>query len=330
MRRLLLGLSAAFVFSSLTLASCSDDSFTSTCENTLTCASGSGGADGSGGSAGGSSTGGSSEGGASACDPKCSGDEPVCDEEASGGPECVGCLVNDDCADNPNGTLCDADEKKCVECLELGDCTELTASACTEGQCAKCTDDDHCERFMDTPVCELDSGTCVACTKETEEERCGDYSCSSLTHTCTGKKVGLLDACDACEADSECATGRKCLKQTFSGTDVGYFCFVDQAAEACGNTDATKRPYRNPTELTSIDGATATYCMPPTTTTCQGIRDTQNVSCTTDADCGVDDLNDGYCPTIGTGANLCTYQCNGGIDCGGTLLCAGSPQHCRP
>jgi hypothetical protein len=121
------------------------------------------------------------------------------------------------------------------------------------------------------------------------------------------------------------------VKQTFDETDVGYFCFLDQAENACGNTDTTRRPYSTPTELTSIDGTKATYCLPPSTTTCPGIRDTRNIPCTTNDDCGVDGLTDGYCPTSGTGAGLCTYLCGGGADCASpSLVCGGSPQHCRP
>lgn len=76
--------------------------------------------------------------------------------------------------------------------------------------------------------------------------------------------------------------------------------------------------------------ASRTYCMPPTTTTCEGIRDTQSVSCTMDSECGIDGLDDGYCPLVGTGALACSYRCGGAFDCADPLGCGGTPQHCRP
>jgi hypothetical protein len=117
---------------------------------------------------------------------------------------------------------------------------------------------------------------------------------------------------------------------TFAGTDVGYFCFLDSAMGGCGDTDSARRPYRTRSELTSIDGVTATYCMPPVTTTCQGIRDTQSESCTMDSECGEPGLDDGYCPLLGTGMLACSYRCGGAFDCASPLTCGGVPQHCQP
>lgn len=194
------------------------------------------------------------------------------------------------------------------------------------GQCVDCNTTDDC----DDGVCDLTAHRCVECTRETEEEQCGQFSCSSLTQTCTTTLRGNRDTCDPCEADSECITGRRCVLHTFAGDEVGHFCFLEQGTVGCGNTVPERRPYRRPVDLTSIDNVDATYCLPPVTTTCQGIRDTQSKACDASDECGVEGLNDGYCPDAGTGQGACSYLCDGGFDCGGTLECAGTPQHCRP
>lgn len=278
------------------------------CTVRLTCPSdeggGGSGGDATGGGGGSTSLGGSGTGGAAdPCD-ACDGATPFCD-----------------------------DAKECVECLETTDCDDPTKSVCDEGACVGCEENADCERFADTPVCDEGSGACVECTPDTEAARCGDFTCSSLTNTCTNQEPGLLDACDACESDSQCAPDRMCVQHRFGvdETDVGYFCFLVKGATGCGDTVELRRPYRRSVEAISLDGsALETYCFPPATTTCEGIRDTQNKSCTQDSECGVPELNDGYCPTTGPGAGLCSYPCGGGVDCNGVLSCGGSPQHCRP
>lgn len=225
--------------------------------------------------------------------------------------------------------LCN-DAGECVGCLTDNDCSNPTP-VCNEGTCTGCTAHADCaERDDDALSCDASTGRCEACTPDTEEERCGPFSCSSVTLTCTTTMRGNQDTCDSCEADSECASGRKCVMHTFDGTEVGYFCFLDSADGGCGDSDMARRPYRTRVELTSIDGIEATYCMPPVTTTCEGIRDTQSTSCTMDSECGADELSDGYCPNVGSGMGLCSYRCGGAVDCADPLSCGGTPQHCRP
>lgn len=261
------------------------------------------------------------------CGAPCTGSTPHCDEGLS---RCVACRDDDDCdAAAPHCDRSGADPL-CIECLASDECADAETPACIAGTCAPCAADEQCAAHAATPDCDEASGRCVACTRETEATRCGAFSCSSLTHTCTTTTRGNQDTCDPCEADSECAIGRRCVQHTFMGTDVGYFCFLDSSMGGCGDTDTARRPYSTRTELTSIDGATATYCMPPTTTTCEGIRDTRSVSCTMDSECGVDGLDDGYCPLVGTGALACSYRCGGAFDCRDPLTCGGTPGHCRP
>lgn len=206
----------------------------------------------------------------------------------------------------------------CVEETPL--CHEET------GQCVQCLTSDDCG----DQVCDPESLRCVDCTPETEEERCGTFSCSRLTQSCTTTPRGLRGTCDPCEADSECSTGRRCVLHTFQDEDVGYFCFLDHEEGGCGDTVPMRRPYRRVVPLSSIDGIDSTYCLPPSGTTCQGLRDTQSKNCTESDECGVAGLDDGYCPTSGTGAGLCSYLCAGTVDCLSLLECSDTPAHCRP
>ena len=255
----------------------------------------------------------------------CSAPRARCDETTM---MCVECLVEVHCGGEDK---CDT-TGTCVECLTNADCSDSAMPICgTDGACRACGADTECMDTAATPVCDEDSGRCEECTADTEAAECAGFSCSRLTHTCTTTTLGILDVCDACEADSECAAGRNCIPHVFMGTDLGYFCFYDSSMGGCGDTDTTRRPYSTAVELTSIDDVVGMYCMPPTTTTCQGIRDTRNVTCAVDTDCGVVDEPDGYCPTVGSGAGLCSYLCGGGSDCATPPLeCAGGPLHCRP
>src|SRR5690606_28455588 len=147
---------------------------------------------------------------------------------------CVECSETDTGSCNDD-QVCSPDNK-CVSCLENSDCTETDASVCDltsetdPNTCTGCTEHADREHLTDTPACDTETNTCVACTIDTEAEQCGEFSCSSLTHTCTTTKVGLRGTCEPCESDSECAVDRKCVMDQFQGEDVGYFCFLEQAA----------------------------------------------------------------------------------------------------
>jgi len=162
-----------------------------------------------------------------------------------------------------------------------------------------------------------------------EGAACGGHSCSRVTHTCTATTLRTLDVCQPCEADTECQSNQRCVMLNFMGTDVEYGCFFDSTMGRCAETDSARRPYVTHTDtLTSIDGVDGIYCLPGTTT-CQGLADSRTVSCTMDSDCGAPGLDDGLCPG-GAGGGLCSYPCQGGVDCTGTQTCtATSPRHCR-
>jgi hypothetical protein len=334
MNKWILGSSILALAAAAALPSCVEK-FGTDCTKTRTCkngvgnslggAAGSGGMPASGGSGGKASggSGGSSNGTAGAagasndCPSGCDGSKPVCDRG-----QCVECSDDEPC---DGAELCD--DGKCVECIEDARCADVEQAACIDGECSPCIDDVQCKRFKDTPVCDEASGTCVECTKDTEASRCDGKSCSSLTHTCTGRELHIRDVCDACESDSECAVARRCLKYTFEGTEVGYRCF-EEAIEGCGDADDAKRPYSHATELTSIDGVKTSYCLPPSATTCEGIRD-YGVACAADTACGVENLADGYCPVVGTASGKCSYRCVNDDDCPEGETCGGSPRHCR-
>ncbi len=250
----------------------------------------------------------------------------VCD--ASSG-DCVECIGTD------ASTCTDATDNACVAGACVGcdgpeDCAEVTASQCGgSNECIACTSDPGCSHLTATPVCDEARGTCVACTTDTEATRCGANACIVATGVCGSVARNSRDTCDSCQADSECVTGRRCIDHVFGGSSVGTFCFLD-AAGGCGDTDMTLRPYSTRMEAMSLGGITATYCFPPATTTCAGIADARSTSCTLDSMCGLADVNDGYCPTVGTGVGLCSYRCGGAVDCRDPLSCGGTPGHCRP
>lgn len=213
----------------------------------------------------------------------------------------------------------------CVDCTaatEHIDCP-LSAPSCAAGVCARCTADAGCSNRSATPVCDESSGACVACTADEERARCGLNSCSSISHTCTSTARGSLDVCDACESDSECMFGYRCVMHSFQGAAAGHFCLLSEAQQSC------RAPYSNVEILTSIDGVRATYCLPPPLTTCEGIR-ALGTPCTVDDECGDPDLDDGVCPSSGPGAGSCSYLCADNLDCAprrGTA-CDGTPRRC--
>ncbi len=225
---------------------------------------------------------------------------------------------------------CDTASDMCVACLTNEHCTESSAAHCEAAHsCGDCTLDADCERFTATPVCDETSGHCVACTSDTEATRCGANSCRTSDGTCTTTPRATLNTCARCEADSECVAGRHCVHHVFMGTDTGSYCFLD-AAGGCGDSVAANRPFRTPAMLTSVDGVSGMYCMPPPNTTCRGIDDFQSTSCSTSDECGAASLDDGFCPTDAPGAGLCNYVCTGAVDCRMGTTCQGTPSRCAP
>jgi hypothetical protein len=248
----------------------------------------------------------------------CGGNTPLCDLDTHA---CVQCLGSGDCGGSTN--VCDLDSHNCVECLRQSDCTDPRKALCTDKTCGPCGADAQCTRLDATPVCDRAQGACVECTLASEADRCGSKACKLSTGTCTSVDRGTRTACSSCEADSECVNGARCVLQPFDTQSLGPFCFYDQATNtSCANASHTfLRPYSRDLALTSIDGAQATYCLPPPSTTCQGIADAiaqgtgGGKACLITEDCGEPGFSDGVCGDTGATAGKCTYSCDHDYDC---------------
>ena len=168
----------------------------------------------------------------SACDPACTGDADICDEETG---ECLECFTEAECE---------------------GD------DICTNGACAECGVDAHCEGNGGDDVCintedgDPDTNVCVACVEE--EDDCTDGVCDTggnddpEDNVCVGclDDTHCMDAaastcdtatdtCVACETDGECAgiaAGEVC--DTSEGDGMCVECLVgDEGACSSGQCD---------------------------------------------------------------------------------------------
>lgn len=198
-------------------------------------------------------------------------------------------------------------------CDSTADCTDVRRSRCVDGTCEPCANDDHCMHLSDTPVCDEDGETCVDCTADTEEERCGDNSCSALTNTCTDTERESRGLCETCEADSECqaeafgGTPRHCVALEWMGSHRGYYCLEP--------TDSDCDHFAMVTiDGDSINSVTGPYCAPEEgRTTCEAYRDffigTECTLTSETATCGDPSITDGLCRDDGEGAR-CTVPCD--------------------
>ncbi len=269
---------------------------------------------------------------ASACAAGCTGNTSQCDPLTD---LCVQCLEHSDCGD---GKRCGS-ERECVECEQDAHCTELDAAYCdlSSHTCQPCFADAACERFEDTPECDEISGACVACTADTEDEHCGSFSCDREQGICSSVEQGSLQACGACQADSECASGLGCVEHFFQGDEdqsLGSLCFYRKGTVGCADVEASRRPYSQEIETRSIDRVESTYCLP--VTSCAAVVDATNwdgtgpgaKSCGTDStECGVPDIDDGTCIPSGVAAGKCSYGCTADAQCPATgfTICMGAP-----
>jgi hypothetical protein len=259
----------------------------------------------------------------------CPDDAPVCTDD-----QCGACAGDTPCMGRTDREHCDTTTSsgthgQCVQCLSSADCPTPAAPECASRHCGACTGDTACTGRTGTEVCELAStstlaGQCVQCTAGKRTACSNDANaCKVSDDTCTSTPYQTLLPCAACVTDDECVSGAKCVKQVFDSTHTfGPYCFYDQAQKlACADgTHPELRPYSNPVATESIDGASSTYCLPPSTTTCAGIIDAtaQGASggkaCGTSDGCGEPSVNDGFCNS----GNQCTYGCTTNADCPGS------------
>jgi len=281
---------------------------------------------------------------------RCTEDADCDDGQVCDGTECVECDDDADCADpaepqcnegacepctsdaaceDRSSTHCDTDEGsdtlgQCVECLEHADC-ENPEPQCRENRtCGGCTGNDACEDRGETPYCNtLDGasreGQCVACTGATEEAACAAKACKRDTGTCTERDRRSVQSCGPCEADSECDTNSRCVENQIGSVVEGTFCALLEGSGCARAADASRKPYSEPRELTSVDGHDDTFCMPVTTCAMlDGDLDgSVGKACDTNVDCGSSAFaNDGIC----VGAGVCTYACSQHYQCPSTGL----------
>ncbi len=225
---------------------------------------------------------------------------------------------------------CKPSTGECVPCLEDVHCTTDDAAACntTTNECEPCTENPDCDGVMGIDVC--DDGACVQCTPE-QEDACVGKVCSALTNTCTSATPGSATVCEACEADSQCRAGQLCVEQLFTDQDsmthsIGHYCFAEQQVGTCSTAPAT---YREPLAATSVEGVSAIVCNLDNTT-CPA-RNDYGKDCTSEAECGASGIVDGMCELKeGYTVTLCTYFCDGHLDCPTGNLCNMIEGFCRP
>lgn len=268
-------------------------------------------------------------------------EKPECSDDG----ECVACTEDAACSDRGAASLCHtgrgALRGHCVECREHQDCEDLAEPQCSSaGSCMSCTNNDACEGRASAEQCNQRAGaptfgTCVECTGATEGQMCGASSCMQSSGQCTDTPRASLEVCEACEADSECKAGTKCVRHMLGAHDLGTVCvYQDTIAGCASSANAGMKPFSQTVHAMSVDSTiNADYCFPRTS--CKAYEDAVvGVSCGTDATlCGEPDIEDGYCPTTGPRQGQCSYGCTEDYDCPGALIseCSGDViKFCRP
>lgn len=253
------------------------------------------------------------------CGGTCTSPE-VCDTVSG---DCVDCVEDEDCDVGSRGAACV--DNACVACDDNMDCTTVGASACgDDNTCGGCGDDMDCMHLAATPACDVPTTTCVECNSNADCTTANE-GCDLSTHTCEGYTPGDAALCEPCLADAHCMTGQVCAPTEFpvgSGTEVGNFCLWRLLAAAPGPDDdcLTVPPYRRIDGVTTVDGEEVDVCSPQVST-CAALGDFDGPACTergeADDACGIDGLDDGFCPA--TGGAVCTVGCTSFRDCPCTI-----------
>jgi hypothetical protein len=116
-----------------------------------------------------------------------------------------------------------------------------------------------------------------------------------------------------------CKTNMKCAPLSFGGSNYGNYCVFTQASRSGGRC-SNARPFSQAATLRSIDGSSQSYCIPPSSTTCDGVLDLTSVfggvTCMSDNQCGRG-IGDGNC----NANQRCTYNCLADTDCPSNTTC---------
>jgi hypothetical protein len=191
---------------------------------------------------------------------------------------CVECYAGDTSVCDGWGLVCDVARHTCVECLQDGDCRDLTRLHCLTdfNMCVECYDDRHCDTGK---ICDLIAYTCLP-----------------------GTGRGL---CEPCSDDSQCG-GAQDLCVEFRDP-VGAQIVDQGCGQACGGSGLPCPPGYRCAQL----GMNTTQCVPNNAEdipTCAGIRD-MGSPCRVGGNCGVEDIRDGTCvPSVDGG--YCSVRCD--------------------
>jgi hypothetical protein len=252
------------------------------------------------------------------------------------GGECVACTADEQRACGAPTSSCDALTNRCVACLADAQCTDPQHSACNvvAHACEPCIRTEQCAHVAGKGICQ--QGTCVACTagavQACRETLAGgelrQYVCDPATHACDKARLANSKTlCDSCISDLECAPGQLCVDAA-AGAGARVCQQISTAAKSCA------RPYGDEggPPITSVDGARANICTLVAETTCEAQRQFRNRRCGTpvrpgasedikgtgtNARCGVDGRDDGYCVWYERlRQHLCTTACRNNVaDC---------------
>ena len=241
--------------------------------------------------------------------------KPICSDD--GAAQCVECVVDTDCTNNPSSSKCNTVTNTCAQCVLDSDCPTPSASRCADNRCQPCVNDSgdsHCGHIASgntvLGVCDTSgaAGVCVQCTG-TQSAACGASICDSLARACSPFPAGTARICQTCISDASCPANDRCVLETFDLTTLGYACFPLAQNGTCGLT-----PFAGLTRVNTIDGAIEDVCL-LRRTTCAAFNALELQSCTMDADCGETNLNDGRCVTDGSLGMRCSIPCSNGADC---------------
>lgn len=234
---------------------------------------------------------------------------------------CVECTSDAFCTSNPNGRACNTTTNTCVECVTDAHCPGAGASRCLDNQCVPCVNDGgggHCGHVVSGAkvlgVCDVsagaNAGVCVECTGQ-DRTACGTFVCNSQTKVCSPFLLGSAELCSDCVSDAHCPASQRCVQEQFDGSPLAgiFSCFPLAQAGDCPQT-----PFAGLTTVNTIDAVSASVCL-LRQTTCAGFNQSNNVPCTTNAQCGDPALNDGRCFITSPPDGVCSIPCASGVDC---------------
>jgi hypothetical protein len=224
---------------------------------------------------------------------------PYCDPttKTCGETKKYDCFTDSECTNDIIGRVCDRDNLKCVQCLQLADCPKGKT----------CNEFNACETFFScetsgcqgTQVCNADSGFCVP------------PGCIGDQTACTGQTPRCRDdgICVQCVVDGDCASlgsGASCRNnQCVAAAGLGCN-LCDPATEVCQNNVCKRVNGGGAGAACQFDiDCKADFTCVLNLSQCQK-------ECFTNSDCGTGEI----CVQSAAGASLFCAPRNGGDICG--------------